>query len=198
MEYAASLRDKLPPSLRGVGFRRLHARLDYLTEEQQEKIECAFEFGAKAHRGQTRASGEPYISHPVAVASIIAELRLDAESICAALLHDVIEDTEMNADQIRTEFGDDVANIVEGVSKLDKLSFHSRGEVQVESFRKMMLAMVEDIRVILVKLADRLHNMRTLNALAAEKRVRISKETLENYAPIANRLGINWLKFELE
>lgn len=198
MEYAATLRDKLPPGLRGVGFRGLTAKLAYLTDEQRSKINRAFEFGARAHRGQTRASGQPYISHPVAVAAIVAELHLDTESICAALLHDVIEDTPMSAEQIRSEFGDDVANIVEGVSKLDQLSFHSRGEVQVESFRKMMLAMVEDIRVILVKLADRLHNMRTLDALPPDKRVRIAKETLEIYAPISNRLGINWLKVELE
>ncbi len=197
MEYAATLRDKLPPGLRGVGFRRLSAKLEYLTDEQRSKINRAFEFGARAHRGQTRASGQPYISHPVAVAAIVAELHLDTESICAALLHDVIEDTPMSAEQIRSEFGNDVANIVEGVSKLDQLSFHSRGEVQVESFRKMMLAMVEDIRVILVKLADRLHNMRTLEALPSDKRVRIAKETLEIYAPISNRLGINWLKVEL-
>ncbi len=198
MEYTATLRDKLPPGLRGVGYRRLSAKLGYLNDEQRAKIDRAFEFGARAHRGQARASGQPYISHPTAVAAIVAELRLDAESICAALLHDVIEDTPMGADQIRQEFGEDVANIVEGVSKLDQLSFTSRGEAQVESFRKMMLAMIEDIRVILVKLADRLHNMRTLNALRPDKRVRIAKETLEIFAPIANRLGINWLKVELE
>ncbi|MGI9291934.1 MAG: RelA/SpoT family protein [Gammaproteobacteria bacterium] len=198
MEYAASLRDRLPPALRGVGFRRLSAKLDYLDNEQRNKVERAFEFGAEAHRGQTRASGAPYISHPVAVASIVAELRLDVESICAALLHDTIEDTPVTAEQIRNDFGDDVANIVEGVSKLDKLSFTNRGDAQVESFRKMMLAMVEDIRVMLVKLSDRLHNMRTLDPLRAEKRVRIARETLEIYAPIANRLGINWMKVELE
>jgi len=198
MEYAATLRDKLPPRLRGVGFRRLSAKLDYLSEDQRAKVTAAFEFGAAAHRGQTRATGQPYISHPVAVASIVAEMRLDVESICAALLHDVIEDTPRSADDIRREFGEDVANIVQGVSKLDKLSFTNRGDAQIESFRKMMLAMIEDIRVILVKLSDRLHNMRTLDALRPEKRVRISKETLEIYAPIANRLGINWLKVELE
>jgi guanosine-3',5'-bis(diphosphate) 3'-pyrophosphohydrolase len=198
MQYASSFRDKLPPALRGVGFRRLSARLDYLNDEQRHKVERAFEFGATAHRGQTRASGAPYITHPVAVASIVAELRLDVESICAALLHDVIEDTPRSVEQIRSEFGDDVANIVEGVSKLDKLSFTNRDDAQVESFRKMMLAMVEDIRVILVKLADRLHNMRTLDPLKPEKRVRIARETLEIYAPIANRLGINWMKVELE
>ena len=198
MEYAATLREKLPPAMRGVGFRRLTAKLDYLTEEQHEKIERAFKFGARAHRGQTRASGHPYITHPVAVAAIVAELKLDVESICAAILHDVIEDTPMVLQQIRDQFGDDVANIVDGVSKLDKLSFTNRGEAQVESFRKMMLAMVDDIRVILVKLADRLHNMRTLDALPQDKRSRIAKETFEIYAPIANRLGINWLKVELE
>jgi guanosine-3',5'-bis(diphosphate) 3'-pyrophosphohydrolase len=198
MEYAATLRDKLPPTMRGVGFRRLTAKLDYLTDEQHAKIERAFKFGARAHRGQTRASGQPYITHPVAVAAIVAELKLDVESICAAILHDVIEDTPMVLQQIRDQFGDDVASIVDGVSKLDKLSFTSRGEAQVESFRKMMLAMVDDIRVILVKLADRLHNMRTLDALPLEKRSRIARETFEIYAPIANRLGINWLKVELE
>jgi guanosine-3',5'-bis(diphosphate) 3'-pyrophosphohydrolase len=198
MEYAATLRDKLPPGLRGVGFRRLNAKLDYLSDEQRDKVKRAFEFGANAHSGQTRASGQPYISHPVAVAAIVAELRVDVESICAALLHDTIEDTGTTFEQIRVEFGDDVANIVEGVSKLDKLSFTNHGDAQVESFRKMMLAMVEDIRVILVKLADRLHNMRTLDPLRPEKKVRIAKETLEIYAPIANRLGINWMKVELE
>ncbi len=198
MDYAATIRDKLLPTLRGVGFRRLTAKLDYLTSEQRAKVERAFEFAARAHSGQTRASGEPYITHPVAVASVVADLKLDVESICAALLHDVIEDTPMVIAQIRNEFGVDVANIVDGVSKLDQLSFNNRGEAQVESFRKMMLAMVDDIRVILVKLADRLHNMRTLEPLKPEKRARIAKETLEIYAPIANRLGINWLKLELE
>lgn len=198
MEYAASLRKKLPPALQGVGFRRLMAKLDYLSEEHKAKVKAAFAFGAARHSGQTRASGKPYISHPVAVAEIIASMRLDVESVCAALLHDVIEDTGTNFEEINTTFGEDVAAIVEGVSKLDKLSFSSHGEAQVESFRKMMLAMVEDIRVILVKLADRLHNMRTLSPLKPEKRVRIARETLEIYAPIANRLGINWLKVELE
>jgi RelA/SpoT family (p)ppGpp synthetase len=198
MEYAASLREKLPPSLQGVGFRRLMAKLNYLDDEQRAKVKRAFEFGAKAHSGQTRASGKPYISHPVAVAGVLAEMHLDVESLCAAILHDAIEDTEATSEAISKEFGEDVATIVEGVSKLDKLSFTNHGEAQVESFRKMMLAMVEDIRVILVKLADRLHNMRTLDALHSEKRTRIARETLEIYAPIANRLGINWLKVELE
>jgi RelA/SpoT family (p)ppGpp synthetase len=198
MDYAATIRDKLLPGLRGFGFRQLTAKLDYLTTEQQEKVERAFKFSAHAHSGQLRASGQPYITHPVAVASIVADMKLDVESICAALLHDVIEDTPMAIEQISSEFGAEVANIVNGVSKLDQLSFSNRGEAQVESFRKMMLAMVDDIRVILVKLADRLHNMRTLEAVKPEKRVRVARETLEIYAPIANRLGINWLKLELE
>jgi len=198
MDYAATIRDKLLPGLSGTGFRQLTAKLDYLTTEQRAKVERAFKFSAQAHSGQMRASGHPYITHPVAVASIVVDMKLDVESICAALLHDVIEDTPMLIEQIRSEFGAEVANIVNGVSKLDQLSFSNRGEAQVESFRKMMLAMVDDIRVILVKLADRLHNMRTLEAVKPEKRVRVAKETLEIYAPIANRLGINWLKLELE
>ena len=198
MEYAATLRDKLPPAMRGLGYRRLTAKLGYLSDDQREKVKRAFEFGARAHANQTRASGQPYITHPVAVAGIVADLKLDVESICAAILHDVVEDTPMSVQHIRDDFGDDVASIVDGVSKLDKLSFTNRGDAQVESFRKMMLAMVDDIRVILVKLADRLHNMRTLDPLRPEKRIRIAKETLEIYAPIANRLGINWLKVELE
>ena len=198
MEYAATLRDKLPPAMRGLGYRRLTAKLGYLNDDQREKVKRAFEFGARAHANQTRASGQPYITHPVAVAGIVADLKLDVESICAAILHDVVEDTPMSVQHIRDDFGDDVASIVDGVSKLDKLSFTNRGDAQVESFRKMMLAMVDDIRVILVKLADRLHNMRTLDPLRPEKRIRIAKETLEIYAPIANRLGINWLKVELE
>jgi len=198
MEYAATLRQKLPPALQGVGFRRLMAKLDYLTDDQRARVKQAFEFGAARHAGQTRASGKPYISHPVAVAEIIAGMRLDVESLCAAILHDVIEDTGTSQEELAAAFGEEIAGIVEGVSKLDKLSFTSHGDAQVESFRKMMLAMVDDIRVILVKLADRLHNMRTLDALRPEKRSRIARETLEIYAPIANRLGINWLKVELE
>ncbi len=198
MEYGASLREKLPPTLQGVGFRRLMAKLDYLNDEQKARVRDAFEFGAAKHSGQTRASGKPYISHPVAVAEIIASMHLDVESVCAAILHDVIEDTGTSSEEIAAAFSPDVATIVEGVSKLDKLSFTNHGDAQVESFRKMMLAMVDDIRVILVKLADRLHNMRTLSALKPEKRTRIARETLEIYAPIANRLGINWLKVELE
>lgn len=183
---------------RNFGLRQLLARLDYLPADQLAKIEDAFEFAAAAHAGQKRRSGEPYITHPVAVASILAQLYLDYETIVAALLHDVIEDTPTAKMEIQTRFGAEVAALVDGVSKLDQLSFTSRVEAQAESFRKMMLAMVEDIRVILVKLADRLHNMQTLDAMPPEKRQRIARETLDVYAPIANRLGINTIKTELE
>jgi RelA/SpoT family (p)ppGpp synthetase len=158
----------------------------------------AYEFGAAAHQGQTRKSGEPYITHPVAVAQELGEMHLDSEAICAAILHDVVEDTEASLEQIREQFGEEVALIVDGVSKLDQIQFRSRAEAQAESFRKMMLAMIEDIRVILVKLSDRLHNMQTLGAMPAAKKKRIARETLDIYAPIANRLGINRLKVQLE
>ena len=198
MDYAASIRERLPGVRRSTGFKQLLAKLDYLPDNQRDIVVEAYEFGANAHEGQRRVSGEPYISHPVAVASILADLHLDSESIAAAILHDVLEDTNTDMPKIEEEFGTEIATLVNGVSKLDQLSFNSRTEAQVESFRKMMLAMVEDIRVILVKLADRLHNMQTLDALPPEKRRRIAKETLEIYAPISNRLGINWLKTELE
>jgi len=198
MEYAASIRGKLPRVFHSTGFKQLLPKLDYLDAEAQERITDAFEFAAQAHEGQTRASGEPYITHPVAVAGILADLKMDADCIMAALLHDVVEDTPVELAEIENRFGESVAQLVDGVSKLDKLNFTSKTEAQVESFRKMMLAMVEDIRVILVKLADRLHNMNTLDSLAPAKRARIAKETLEIYAPIANRLGINTMKTELE
>jgi RelA/SpoT family (p)ppGpp synthetase len=158
----------------------------------------AYEFGAEAHEGQMRKTGEPYISHPVAVAQELADMRLDAQAIKAAILHDVVEDTSVSISDIEEKFGADVALLVDGVSKLDQIQFHSRAEAQAESFRKMMLAMIEDIRVILVKLADRMHNMQTLDAMPADKKTRIARETLDIYAPIANRLGINRFKVELE
>jgi GTP diphosphokinase / guanosine-3',5'-bis(diphosphate) 3'-diphosphatase len=198
MEYAATIKGALPRVFRNTGFRQLLLKIDYLPEDQRARITQAFEFGAKAHASQTRASGEPYITHPVAVASTLADMHMDPDCLIAALLHDVVEDTPVELAEIRELFGEDVATLVDGVSKLDKLNFTSRSEAQVESFRKMMLAMIGDIRVILVKLADRLHNMQTLDALRPEKRARIGKETLEIYAPIANRLGINTLKNELE
>ncbi|WAL56372.1 bifunctional GTP diphosphokinase/guanosine-3',5'-bis pyrophosphate 3'-pyrophosphohydrolase [Avibacterium paragallinarum] len=170
----------------------------YLPPEQIELVRRAFVIARDAHEGQSRSSGEPYITHPVAVASIIAEMRLDHEAVMAALLHDVIEDTPYTEEQLKEEFGASVVEIVEGVSKLDKLKFRTRQEAQVENFRKMILAMTKDIRVVLIKLADRTHNMRTLGALRPDKRRRIAKETLEIYAPLAHRLGIEHIKNELE
>ncbi len=170
----------------------------YLEPDQVQEVYRAYLFGAEAHDGQHRLTGEPYIYHPVAAARILADLRLDHKSIIAAILHDVIEDTSTIKEQIATEFGSDVAELVDGVSKLTQIEFASPAEAQAENFRKMLLAMVRDIRVILVKLADRLHNMRTLEVMPPEKRRRIARETLDIYAPIANRLGINALRLELE
>jgi len=182
-----------------LGFGQLTSRLAaYLPAEDLPGIKEAYEFSARAHEGQHRSSGEPYVSHPVAVAGILAGLYLDAGSIKAALLHDVLEDTPATLAEIKQCFGDDVALLVDGVSKLDQLRFDSAAEAQAESFRKMLLAMVQDLRVILVKLADRTHNMRTIEALPTEKQRRIARETLDIYAPIANRLGIYSLKVELE
>ncbi len=200
MDYATALLAKLPgASKRDYGLRRLVDTLEsYLSSSQIKSIMNAYEFGAEAHKGQTRQSGEPYISHPVAVAQELADMRLDPQAIAAAILHDVVEDTPASIADIEDQFGPDVASLVDGVSKLDQIEFRSRAEAQAESFRKMMLAMIEDIRVILVKLADRLHNMQTLDAMPADKRTRIARETLDIYAPIANRLGINRFKVELE
>ena len=170
----------------------------YLPAEKIELVRRAFVIARDAHEGQTRSSGEPYITHPVAVACIIAEMKLDHEAVMAALLHDVIEDTPYTEEQLANEFGSSVADIVQGVSKLDKLKFRTRQEAQVENFRKMILAMTKDIRVVLIKLADRTHNMRTLGSLRPDKRRRIAKETLEIYSPFAHRLGIEHIKNELE
>ncbi len=171
---------------------------DYLPAVQIAKVRRAYQVGAAAHAGQTRKSGEAYITHPVAVAGILAELRLDAETLCAAILHDSLEDTDLPRSAISDEFGEPVAELVDGVTKLDKIQFRDRQEADAESFRKMMLAMSRDLRVILIKLADRLHNMRTLDAMAADSRRRIARETLEIYAPIAHRLGMNKIKAELQ
>ena len=200
MDYAATLLAKLPgASKRDHGLRRLIETLEaYLPEEQVESVMRAYEFGAAAHDGQKRKSGEAYISHPVAVAQELADMHLDSQAITAAILHDVVEDTEASLAQIEEKFGPEVAGLVDGVSKLDQIQFRSRAEAQAESFRKMMLAMIEDIRVILVKLADRLHNMQTLDAMPGDKKARIARETLDIYAPIANRLGINRFKVMLE
>ncbi len=170
----------------------------YLEPDQIAEVYRAYLFGAEVHDGQRRISGEPYIYHPLAVARILAEMRMDHKSIMAAVLHDVIEDTPTAKDQLIKLFGQEIAELVDGVSKLTHITFESRAEAQAENFRKMMLAMTRDIRVILIKLADRLHNMRTLDAMAPDKRRRIARETLEIYAPIANRLGMNQMRLELE
>ncbi|EIB97619.1 MULTISPECIES: bifunctional GTP diphosphokinase/guanosine-3',5'-bis pyrophosphate 3'-pyrophosphohydrolase [Pantoea] len=170
----------------------------YLPEEQIKRLQQAYLVARDAHEGQTRSSGEPYITHPVAVACILAEMKLDHETLMAALLHDVIEDTPATYQDMEQLFGKSVAELVEGVSKLDKLKFRDKKEAQAENFRKMIMAMVQDIRVILIKLADRTHNMRTLGSLRPDKRRRIALETLEIYSPLAHRLGIHHLKTELE
>jgi GTP pyrophosphokinase len=170
----------------------------YLKPEDISQLQSAYHFSEQAHLGQFRQSGEPYISHPLAVASILAQWHLDPQALTAALLHDVMEDTSVTKTEISRNFGKPVAELVDGVSKLDKIEFESHAEAQAENFRKMLLAMARDVRVILIKLADRLHNMRTLEAVEPEKRRRIARETLEIYAPIANRLGLNSIYQELE
>ncbi len=183
-----------PSSLDGL----IQKTSKYLSEEQVSRIKAAFEFGKKAHRGQTRKSGGDYIWHPVAVAEILADIQLDQESLIAAILHDVVEDTPYTKEDITERFGENVSEIVDGVTKLGKLEFESPQEAQAENFRKMILAMARDIRVILIKLADRLHNMRTLGVMRPDKQRRIAKETLDIFAPIAGRLGINAIRIELE
>lgn len=170
----------------------------YLDIDAVSIIEAAYELAAQAHRTQTRFSGEPYITHPVAVAQILAQMRMDPESIMAAILHDVIEDTDVTKEDLTQAFGSAVSELVDGVTKLAQISFEDRATAQAENFRKMLLAMVKDIRVIIIKLADRLHNMRTISALPPNKRHRIAHETLEIYAPIANRLGMHHFYIELE
>ena len=170
----------------------------YKADADTELVRRAFEYAARAHEGQLRRSGEDFIIHPIGVALICAELRLDEQTIAAALLHDVVEDTGVAIEEIRAEFGDEVALLVEGVTKLSRISFQSREHAQAENYRKMILAMAQDVRVILVKLADRLHNMRTIEYLGKQKQTQKAKETLEVYAPIAHRLGINKVKWELE
>ncbi len=199
MDYASSLLGLLPGGRRTPGLKELLGTVGaYLPPEQVERIREAAEFGASAHKGQKRLSGEPFIAHPVAAASILADLHLDADTIIAAILHDVIEDTPTPKDQLAERFGMDVAELVDGVTKLDQIKFKSREEAQAESFRKMLLAMVRDLRVVLVKLADRTHNMRTIDAMSLARRRAIARETLEIYAPIAERLGLYNLKLELE
>ena len=163
-----------------------------------EKIEHAYLFAAKLHDGQYRISEEPYIIHPIEVAKILVDLRLDTNTIIAAFLHDILEDTDTKPDEIETRFGADVLKLVNGVTKLGKYQFQSKEERQAENFRRMFIAMAEDVRIIFLKLADRLHNMRTLNYMAANKQKRIAQETLDIFAPLANRLGIGKIKAELE
>ncbi len=170
----------------------------YLEPDQVENLRNSFEYGAAAHEGQTRISGEPYIQHPLEVTAILANMHMDHETLIAAMLHDVLEDTDNTKEELSKKFGSEVAEIVDGVSKLTHLEFENQAEKQAENFRKMMMAMSNDIRVILVKLADRTHNMRTLSVLKPEKRRRIARETLEIYAPIAQRLGMNSIRLELE
>ncbi|OGV31487.1 MAG: bifunctional GTP diphosphokinase/guanosine-3',5'-bis(diphosphate) 3'-diphosphatase [Legionellales bacterium RIFCSPHIGHO2_12_FULL_35_11] len=180
-------------------FQELRKEIEcYLEPEQVDQCYQAYLVAEKAHSGQTRRSGEPYITHPVAAGLILATMRLDYQTIMATLLHDIIEDTVVSMDELTQFFGKDVAALVDGVTKLTKIKFESRAEAQAENFRKMVMAMVQDIRVIIVKLADRYHNMRTLNVLPAVKRRRIAIETLEIYAPIANRLGMHTMYTELE
>jgi guanosine-3',5'-bis(diphosphate) 3'-pyrophosphohydrolase len=190
-----------PPaqSVLSLDFQRLKQKIQaYLRPEDVGRIEAAYHFSANAHRGQFRISGEPYVSHPVAVADIVADWRLDGQALTAALLHDVMEDTHFSKQEIADRFGKVAAELVDGLSKLDKMEFRSKEEAQAENFRKMLLAMATDLRVILIKLADRLHNMRTLHCVRPDKRRRIANETLEIYAPIANRLGLNNLYRELQ
>ncbi|ENO88402.1 (p)ppGpp synthetase I SpoT/RelA [Thauera linaloolentis 47Lol = DSM 12138] len=182
-----------------LDFQRLKAKLlTYLRPEDVGRVEAAYHFAADAHAGQFRVSGEPYVSHPVAVASLVADWHLDSQALIAALLHDVMEDTHIPKAEIAERFGKVSAELVDGLSKLDKIEFRSHEEAQAENFRKMLLAMASDLRVILIKLADRLHNMRTLDHMRPAKRRRIANETLEIYAPIANRLGLNDLYRELQ
>ncbi|UCF75147.1 MAG: bifunctional (p)ppGpp synthetase/guanosine-3',5'-bis(diphosphate) 3'-pyrophosphohydrolase, partial [Betaproteobacteria bacterium] len=170
----------------------------YLKPEDISQLQSAYQFSETAHQGQFRKSGEPYISHPLAVANILAQWHLDSQALTAALLHDVMEDTSVTKTEISKTFGKPVAELVDGVSKLDKIEFETHAEAQAENFRKMLLAMARDVRVILIKLADRLHNMRTLDAVGPDQRRRVARETIEIYAPIANRLGLNSIYQELD
>ncbi|MGZ6580421.1 MAG: RelA/SpoT family protein, partial [Gaiellaceae bacterium] len=170
----------------------------YNAEVDRDLLRRAFLFAANAHEGQQRRSGEDFVLHPWGAAKICAQLRLDDETIAAALLHDVVEDTDVDLEEVRSEFGDEIAKLVEGVTKLTRVQFQSREQAEAENYRKLIVAMAADVRVILIKLADRLHNMRTIEYLGKQKQVQKAKETLEIYAPLAHRLGIHQLKWELE
>src|SRR6187402_3506338 len=181
-----------------ASFAALTAKLDYMEPADIDQVRRAYRFADEAHLGQMRSSGEPYITHPIAVAAQCAEWKLDAQALMAALLHDAIEDCGVTKPELIERFSAPVAELVDGLTKLDKLQFNTREESQAESFRKMLLAMARDVRVILIKLADRTHNMRTLEDVPREKWARISSETLEIYAPIAHRLGLNTTYRELQ
>jgi len=170
----------------------------YLPPEDLEMIKKAYIYSATVHQGQVRLSGEPYLTHPMEVAGILADMKMDAATIISGLLHDTVEDTLTTSAQVENEFGKDVAFLVSGLTKLSLISFGSQEERQAENFRKMILAMSSDIRILLVRLADRIHNMRTLQYQTPDKRIYIARETMDVYAPLANRLGINWMKTELE
>jgi GTP pyrophosphokinase/guanosine-3',5'-bis(diphosphate) 3'-pyrophosphohydrolase len=193
------LRDKAPPTpAEAASFDALLPKLGYLSKAEVKRVREAYKFADEAHLGQKRATGEPYITHPIAVAGICAEWRLDAQALMAALMHDVVEDCGISKAELIERFDATTADLVDGLTKLDKLQFSTKEESQAESFRKMLLAMARDLRVILVKLADRLHNMRTMGAMAPHKARRIARETFDIYAPIAHRLGLNQTFRELE
>ena len=188
----------LPPEAQ-LAFDKLRDKVRALRpNEDLAPLDKAFEFAARLHSGQTRKSGEPYLMHPLAVTDLLVDQQMDMACLVTGLLHDVVEDTPITLDELRKQFGDEVARCVDGVTKLSKLNMYSREERQAESVRKMLLAMVSDIRVVIVKLADRLHNMRTLGALSADRQSRIAQETIDIYAPIAHRLGMGKIRGELE
>jgi GTP pyrophosphokinase len=184
--------------IREMAIDELLSKTAYLRDEERDVLERAYALAERAHEGQSRLSGEPYVTHPLAVAGILADLGLDADTLTAALLHDTVEDTDVTREQVADQFGAHVAKLVDGVTKLGKIHVHTREQAQAENIRKMLVAMAEDIRVVLIKLGDRLHNMRTVGAHTEERRLRISRETLDIYAPLAHRLGIWQIKGELE
>jgi GTP pyrophosphokinase/guanosine-3',5'-bis(diphosphate) 3'-pyrophosphohydrolase len=188
----------LPPVYEEPAYRVFLDSLEYLSPTDVTRIKAAYTYAARAHANQRRMSGEPYITHPLAVAGAVVEWRMDADAVCAALLHDVLEDTGATKHELAEKFGKEVAELVDGLSKLDKMEFASYQEAQAENFRKMLMAMARDLRVVLIKLADRQHNLQTMSAMRADKRARIARETLEIYAPIALRLGLNKLYRELQ
>src|SRR5215831_3140185 len=196
----ATLRQQIATNVLTVTrFRELMKKLrENRPADDLELVKKAYEFSQKHHAGQTRASGEPYLVHPLEVATVLADMKMDPVSIAAGLLHDSVEDTSVTTVEIRQEFGEQVAHIVEGVTKISKIDFSSREEAQAENLRKMMLAMVDDIRVVMIKLADRLHNMRTLEHLPPDRQQKIAEETLDIYGPIAHRLGMGKIRGELE